>query len=287
MATARSASTDAVKHLETAPTAFAESAGMRFAYRWLGTRQGTPLILLQHFTGTMDSWDPAVVNALAKDRPVVVFDNTGVGGSSGRTPASVAQMAEDAKRFLTALGLTRVDLLGFSLGGCVAQQLAAVYPDVVRKIVLVGTAPQGGEEHLLAVVDEAASHKEAPDIRLPLFFTRSAASQAAGRAFLQRVNARSVDRDPENGDAVTGPQAKALVDWCAAKDPDNAILRKISQPILVVSGSDDTMLPDRNAYVIFKHSSNAQLILYPDSGHGALFQYPVRFVNHVTPFLAE
>jgi pimeloyl-ACP methyl ester carboxylesterase len=276
-----------MKTLETAPTEFVENAGIKFAYRSLGPASGTPLVLFQHFTGNMDSWDPAVVNGLAEDRPVIVFDNTGVGKSSGSTPDNVAQMAADARSFISALGLTNVDLLGYSLGGFIAQKLAADNPDLVRSVVLVATAPQGGEEHLLAVLEEARSHKEAPDIRLPLFFTPSDASQAAGLAFLERASARKVDRDPESGDAISGPQAKALITWCATKDPDNSILGRIDQPVLVVCGSDDTMLPDRNAYFLFKHLRNAQLALYPDSGHGALFQYPERFVNHVVFFLSE
>jgi len=271
--------------LENAPTEFIAASGIRFAYRRLGTREGTPLIFLQHFTGNMDSWDPAVVNSLAASRPVIVFDNTGVGKSSGKTPDNVAQMTTDTERFIATLGLAKVDLLGFSLGGFVAQALAAKNPGLVRKMILVGTAPQGGEEHLLKVVKEAFSHKEAPDVRLPLFFTPSEASQAAGRAFIKRASVRTVDRDPESGEAVRDPQAKALIDWCASKDPKNSILEGIGHPVLVVSGSNDTMLPDGNAYFMFKHLKNAQLILYPDSGHGALFQYSRLFVDHVVLFL--
>jgi len=140
-----------------------------------------------------------------------------------------------------------------------------------------GTAPQGGEEHLMEVLVEAQSHKKAPDPRLPLFFTPSAASQAAGLAFLKRASALTVDRDPESGEAVMTQQAKALIGWFATKGPDITILQSIKQPVLIVSGSNDTMLPDSNAYLMFKHLNNAQLILYPDAGHGALFQYPARF----------
>ena len=271
--------------LETAPTLYVEGGGIRFAYRLLGPSTGTPLLLLQHFSGNIDAWDPAVVNALAADCPVIAFDNAGVGRSTGQTPDNVAAMARDAVTFIDLLGFSEVDLLGFSLGGCIAQQMAAEHGRLVRKLSLVGTAPRGGEEHLLAVLQDAFSQTEAPDIRLPLFFTKSSASQSAGLAFLKRAKARVEDRDTDKGSAVTDPQAKALITWCATPDPEHAILRAITQPALVVCGSHDTMLPADNAYTMFKALSDAQLILYPDSSHGALFQHHDLFVSHVMTFL--
>lgn len=271
--------------LETARTRYVEGNGIRFAYRQLGPSSGTPLVLLQHFSGNIDAWDPAVVNALAADRPVIAFDNAGVGRSTGQTPDNVAAMARDAVSFINLLGLSEVDLLGFSLGGCVAQQMTAENGRMVRKLILAGTAPKGGEEHLLAVLKAAFSKTDAPDPRLPLFFTPSSASQSAGLAFLRRAQVRTEDRDTDSGSAVTDPQAKALITWCATPDPEHTMLRAIKQPTLVVSGSDDTMLPADNAYAMFKGLSNAYLMLYPDSGHGALFQHHEAFVSHVRTFL--
>jgi pimeloyl-ACP methyl ester carboxylesterase len=271
--------------LETAPTEYIDAAGIRFGYRAFGKATGTPLIFLQHFTGNMDSWDPAVVNGLSKNRPVVVFDNAGVGKSTGVTPNNVDQMTEDASAFMSALGLKTVDLLGYSLGGMIAQKLAAEHGALARKFMLVATAPQGGEEHLMAVLADANARKGAGDTRLPLFFTTSDESEAAGRAFLQRAKARTMDRDPESGKQIFDAHAKAIISWCATKDPENRILRAIKQPVLIVSGSNDTMLPNDNAVFTFKHLSNGELILYPDSGHGVLFQYPERFVEQAELFL--
>jgi pimeloyl-ACP methyl ester carboxylesterase len=183
--------------LETAPTQYVDAGQHRFAYRSFGSSSGTPLVFLPHFTGNMDSWDPAVVNRLSEQRPVVVFDNVGVGQSSGLAPDNIDQMATDAALFIGA-GLTEVDLLGYSLGGMITQKLAAESPSLVRRALLVTTAPQGREEHLMAALADASARKGAEDIRLPLFFTSSEASQTAGRAFLKRATARVEDRDTES-----------------------------------------------------------------------------------------
>ncbi|MFC0407126.1 alpha/beta fold hydrolase [Roseomonas elaeocarpi] len=270
--------------LETAPTRFVETNGIRFAYRRYGRNEGTPLLFLQHFTGTTDDWDPAVVNALAESRTVIVFDNAGIGRSSGQTPDSVEAMAAHAVAFLGALGLPVVDLLGFSLGGMVAQVLASEYSRLVRRLIIAGAAPRGGEEHLLAVVEDAFS-RNAADVRLPLFFTPSEGSQGAGLAFIRRATARTQDRDPESSKAVGEAQARAIIGWCARQDEGERTLRAIRQPALIVHGSDDTMFPSINAYRMFKAMSAAQLILYPDSGHGALFQVPDLFAGHARTFL--
>ncbi|MFC0577312.1 alpha/beta fold hydrolase [Paraburkholderia solisilvae] len=271
--------------LQTASTRYVDGDGIRFAYRRVGPENGIPLVLLQHFSGNIDAWDPAVVNGLANERPVIVFDNAGVGRSTGQTPDNVEAMARDAITFITSLGLTQVDLLGFSLGGCVAQQIASVQSGLVRKLILVGTAPRGGEQHLMAVLQAAFSDAGAPDPRLPLFFTSSVNSKSAGLAFLKRTKERIEDRDIESGPAVTGPQARALISWCAALDPEHISLRSISHPTLVVGGGADAMLPANNAYTMFKAMMNAQLVLYPDSGHGAIFQYPEIFVSNALSFL--
>lgn len=272
--------------LKTAPTKYVETDGIRFAYRTLGPHEGIPLVLLQHFTGTMDDWDPSVVDALAETRRVIVFDNTGVGASTGETPDTVEQQAADADKFLSALELVEVDLLGFSLGGFLAQLMAVRSAVKVRKIILAGTAPRGGEEHLMRVVGEAFA-KSARDVRLPLFFTPSSESQRAGEDFVDRTRSRESGRDPDNGNAVSNPQSKAIIGWCAADNTDHALLESIEQPVLIVHGSDDTMFPSINAREMFEHMRRATLILYPDSGHGALFQYPQTFVAHANTFLSN
>lgn len=270
--------------LETAETEYVDVRGAKLAYRRIGHRFARKLVLLQHFTGTMDAWDPAVVNALAEVAEVFVFDNVGVGSSEGVTPDSVEAMADYAEGFIAALGLGEVDLLGFSLGGFLAQVMAARKRVAIGRMVVAGSAPVGGEEHLLEVVQNAFE-QNASDVRLPLFFTPSAKSQAAGEAFVDRTLVRSHDRAPDKGDAVSDPQAKAIIEWCARTDPDHLSLKSIPTTTLIVHGSDDTMFPSDNAYTMFKNMPDATLILYPDAGHGALFQQPETFVAHVKTFL--
>jgi len=213
------------------------------------------------------------------------FRQRGVGRSTGQTPDNVAAMARDAVTFINLLGLSEVDLLGFSLGGCVAQQIAAEHRRLVPKLILVGTAPKGGEEHLLATLQDAFSQTDAPGSP-PAAVLHEVVRQPvpAGLAFLKRVQGpygRSRHRERQCRDRSAG---KAVIIWCATPDPDHVTLRAISQPALVVSGSHDIMVPADNAYAMFKALTNAQLVLYPDSGHGALFQYHELFVSHVRTF---
>lgn len=270
------------------PTAFVEADGIRFAYRRFGAADGVPLMLLQHFTGTMDAWDPSLVDGFARARPVVLFDNAGVSGSSGATPDSVHAMADHAVAFITALGLTRVDLLGFSMGGFVAQVVAAQHPDLVRRIILAGTGPEGGEgiRDIGRVLAQARQASPA-EPRLFLFFEQTESSQEAGRAFLERQARRTIDRDPDSTEQTIAAQLKAIVDWGTLPSTEGAArLRTIIQPVLVVNGKNDLMVPTINSYALFQQLPNAKLILYPDSGHGALFQYSDEFVKEGLQFLA-
>lgn len=277
----------AADQLETTPTQYIETNGVKFSYRALGPTSGTPLVFLQHFTGTMDAWDPAVVNALAKTRPVIVFNNRGVGATNGVVADNVAQMTADAYSFIQALGYQKVDLLGFSLGGFVAQELAAQHPERVNKVILAGTTHQGGGNHLMKVLGEAFSRANAPDPRDYLFFSQSEAGKKAGAEFLSRVYARTKDRDPESGKEIADAHGKALIVWTSTPDPNYATLKAIQQPVLVVTGSNDTMLDTAGSITLYQQIKNAQLVLYPDSNHGSIFQYHDSFVNTANYFLSH
>src|ERR1700720_3329417 len=275
---------------QIAPTRFVEANGIRLAYRRFGKAGGVPLVFNQHFTGTMDHWDPAVTDGFAKDREVVLFNNAGVSSSSGQVPTSIEGMAANAIAFIGALGLSKTDVLGFSIGGFVAQRIADQAPGLVRKLVLVGTGPRGGEG-MASLTPEAqqifgASYQEPDRLWLAVHFTRSEASQAAGRGFLKRFRLRKENRDPEVNEKVAPAQLEALVKWGIQFDKAYDYLKSIRQPTLVVNGGNDVIVYSVNSFILQQHLPNAQLILYPDANHGSQYQYPELFVRHVSMFLS-
>lgn len=275
-----------------APTKFVDAKGTRYAYRRFGSGAGPPLLFLQHFTGTLDNWDPAVTDPLALGRDVILFDNAGVGRSSGTVPNTVAGMTEHTFAFLDALGIARCDVLGYSLGGMVAQEMAQNRPSTIRKMVLVATAPRGGEDIM---------HLEKPVLARPLadpalhgyarlqkiFFAPTTSSQAAGAAFVERLQQRTFDLEPVSGPAVAAAQIAAFREWEQFTGERFASLASIAQPCLVVNGVHDEMIPIANSYGLAEHLPNAVLLTYPDSGHGALFQFHESFTRQVDAFLAS
>jgi pimeloyl-ACP methyl ester carboxylesterase len=270
---------------QTAPTLFIDAGDVRFAYRRLGAPSGVPLLFLQHFRGNMDNWDPAVVDGLAAARPVLLLDNRGVSRSSGTTPDTVAAMGRDVLAFVDALGETHIDLLGFSLGGMVAQQVLLDRPKLVRRAILAGTGAPGAVDMFNAEVTAAATkYPSDAGSLLFLFFEQTPTSQDAGRRFLRRMSART-DREPPTSEQVMRSHLAAIRAWGTMDGAASARLRSVEQPILVVNGSHDIMIPTVNAFTLSQTLPNAELILYPNSGHGSLFQYPEWFVDDASRFL--
>jgi pimeloyl-ACP methyl ester carboxylesterase len=275
---------------DTAPTQYVEAGGIRFAYRRFGTPQRTPLVFFQHFMGNLDDFDPAISDAFTTDREVILFDNAGIGSSTGTVPDTIEAMARDASTFLDALGLTAIDAVGHSMGGLVAQQVGLDRPDLVRRLILVGTGPRGGE----GIGDRPAwvgelftkTYPRQEDMWLPVLFEPTETSQVAGRAFIDRFTARPGRDAPVSAQSVTAQRA-AIAAYGAAKDASYAHLKALTAPVLVVNGRNDIIIPTINSYLLQQHLPNAQLILYPDAGHGAHFQYPELFVRHTRMFLDE
>jgi pimeloyl-ACP methyl ester carboxylesterase len=269
-----------------APTRFVDIGGTRFAYRRFGTPAGPPVVCVQHFMGNLDNFDPAISDALATGREVILFDNAGVGSSTGTAPDTVDAMAADAAGFIDGLGLATVDLLGHSMGGEVAQLIALDRPDLVRRLVLVGTGPRGGE---LMTPDTARLFAKRPqdglDMWLPIMFSPSKESQAAGRAFISRITARAQDRDVPVSEQTIAAHGAAAAEWGIQAEGSVDYLSRIAQPTLVVNGSNDIVIPTINSYTLYQGLPDAELTLYPDANHGAHFQYPARFARRVIDFL--
>lgn len=283
---------------DTAPNRFLQAKGRRFAYRAFGRKRGVPVVFLAPLGANMDFWDPKLTDAFAQGHLVLLFDNVGVGLSSGESPKTIAETAKDAATFIDALKELhftdsdwtngRIDLLGFGLGGFVAQQFALDRPDLVERVVLASTAPQGGEDFGSGPVKVAESEPATPpnaDNLLRLLFVQTETSQGAGRAFIARTNGRQEHRDAPVATNTIAAQASALEAWGAAPKGGYSYLAGLKQPVLVADGAADVVFPTRNSIALAQALPNAQLIVYPDAGAGFLFQFPEQFASYISVFL--
>jgi pimeloyl-ACP methyl ester carboxylesterase len=261
------------------------TSGIDFAYRRMGNRGGTPLVLANYFAANMDDWDPLIVDGLAADRDVITFDYPGIGASTGATPATVAEFAVDCIAFVHALGLKIVDFLGFSLGGMVAQRIASSHPKTIRRMILCGTGPRGGEK--MTFDELSADELNDPEaLLLNAFFTSSDASQAAGRAYLNRLNRRAAHRDKPVTTAAATAQLRAIRDWGQIPNTARyAMLRTIRQPTLIVHGVKDVVVDSVNAVILEENLSDAILLMLPDASHGAQSQHADVFLANTRLFL--
>ncbi|MCP2032328.1 pimeloyl-ACP methyl ester carboxylesterase [Okibacterium sp. HSC-33S16] len=263
--------------------------GVEYAYRRFGTPHGIPLLFLQHFRGNLDNWDPELTDTIASEREVILFDAAGIGASTGPTPRTFRDFGRDALSFVDALGLTEIDVLGFSIGGFAAQELALMRPGLVRRLILAGTGPQGGRG-MHGWSRETSDHamKDAQDASdmLYLFFTPTESSQARGRDFVERIFSRIEGRDDDVTLSARDAQAEAISDWGIRDFSKLARLASITAPTLVINGDNDIMVPTVNSYLLAGHLPDARLKIYPNANHGFLFEYPLDVARDVNDFLA-
>lgn len=283
------ASQDMTINWSNVPTRTITADGVEFAYRELGMNSpGTPVVFLVHLAAVLDNWDPRVVDGLAAKHRVITFDNRGIGGSTGSPATSIEQMAKDAITFIKAMGFEQVDLFGFSMGGMIAQEIVLMEPRLIRRMIIAGTGPAGGEGiskvACVTYLDMVRGFLTRQDPKQFLFFTRTPGGIRAGKSFLARLKERSQNRDKAITVTALQAQLKALRRW-GSKEP--ADLSRIHQPVLVVNGDSDRMVPSKNTHDLARRLPNSNLIIYPDSGHGAVFQFHPDFVPKALEFLAR
>jgi len=273
----------------TVPTKTVDVHGVPFAYRELGPANGTvPVVFLHHLTAVLDDWDPAIIDGIASRHRVIAFDNSGVGGTGSSVPRTIDEMGRDAIAFIRALGLEQVDLFGFSLGGGVAQMIALQAPELVRRIVLAGTGPKGGGGISKITRVTAGAYLKAgltrSDPRNCLFFPRTPEGKAAASAYFKRLSTRTFDRDKSI--TLRAIVAQLIAIRAAGRSaPDD--LSRIRQPVLVANGDNDLMVDSANSADMVRRMPNAELVIYPNSGHGGVFQHHQHFVHAVLKFLAD
>ena len=275
-----------VMSYQDAPTRTIDASGVRFAYRELGPATGVPVIFLTHLAAVLDNWDPRVVDGIAAHHRVITFDNRGVGASTGSTPDTIAAMAKDAVTFIRALGPGTVDLLGFSMGGMIAQVIAQDQPQLVRKLILAGTGPAGGEGITdvtrISHLDTIRALLTFTDPKQFLFFTRTPNGRQAGKEFLARLKERTQNRDKAISLRSYAAQLKAIHRWGLQQPSDLSV---IHQPVLVANGESDKMVPTNNSADLARRLPDSELVIYPDAGHGGIFQYHAQFVRKALEFL--
>ncbi|MBE8519644.1 alpha/beta hydrolase [Amycolatopsis sp. H6(2020)] len=279
---------DVVSSYQDAPTRTVSAGGVDFAYRELGPQAGVPVVFLTHLAAVLDNWDPRVVDGIAAHHRVIAFDNRGVGATTGTTPKSIQAMAADAVTFIRALGLTKVDLLGFSMGGMIAQVIVQTEPDLVRKLIIAGTGPAGGEGiknvTRISNLDTVRALLTLQDPKQFLFFTRTSNGKRAGKEFLARLKERKNNRDKPIALKAYVAQLKAIHRWGREKPSDLSV---IHQPVLVANGDHDRMVPTKNTHDLAKRLPDSELVIYPDAGHGGIFQFHAQFVGKALEFLAR
>lgn len=272
---------------ETVATTFVQGDGVRYAYRRFGKAGTRPLLFLGYFNSNMDAWDPKVINSIARDHDVILFDNAGVGASGGETPSMVEAMGQHCLAFCRALGVKEVDVVGFSLGGMIAQHLALTHPDVIKRLILLGAGPRGGEGMTFT---ELSPEEQSDPVAflLAAFFAPSEASQAAGRDYVKRLESREKDRDLPVSRNSAVAQLAAIRDWGTV--PSNGrydSLKNITQPTLIIHGNKDIVVAPINALILAQHLPDAQLIVYSDSSHGTQYQHAEMFLEHLKLFLND